>query len=359
MASVPWFRLVRLAMIGTVVMLVAVALHLESKGGNPVGLIQPGADGPSADVFEQDFPDLEIPDGLGHDGQQFYAIARSPMHFDEVSNHLDRPRYRLQRPLFPLLAWALHPTGGGYGLVAALAAVGVAATFLLGLGAGALSIQLGGGVWPAVLMPLLPGTFAALRLTLAADTLALGLVLVALFAAERGRTTFAVLAAVLAVLSKESVLVILIGHAVFRRTRSAVVAALAAIGAAALWWLFLRLVVEADSAQVLEFTWPFGGVVASAGDWASGTDWIAGVTVLITFVFAGLALWRRGIRHPMFGALVTVTIFSIFLGQDVLGPNFNGPRTIGPVLVLAIIMLGTPGSPVTEPLAEASNERRD
>src|ERR671919_468424 len=48
------------------------------------------------------------------------AIARDPMHLHDVADHLDRPRYRLQRPLYPLLAWLLHPGGGGMGLVLAM-----------------------------------------------------------------------------------------------------------------------------------------------------------------------------------------------------------------------------------------------
>lgn len=353
MASTPWYRLVRLALAGTMIVSLAVAIDLDRQGGNTVGLIQPGASGPSAAVFERDFPDLDLPSGIGHDGQQFYAVARAPMHLDEVSADLDRPRYRLQRPVFPVLAWGLHPSGGGYGLVAAIAVIGVVAVFLLGLGAGALSAKLGGGAWPAVAMPLLPGTYAALRISLA-DTLALALVLLSLAAAERARPGAATVAAVLAALTKESVLVVVIAHAVFRRTRASVVAALVSTATAGLWWIALRFLVDADSDQVLEFTWPLGGVVENAGDWLSGENWIAGVTVVVAFGLAGFAVWRRGVRHPLFGALAATAVFSIFLGPDVLGPAFNGPRTIGPVLVLAILTLGTPGSLPAEPVADVS-----
>lgn len=341
MVSTPWSKLLRLALVGTIIMALGVALDLQNNGGNIVGLVQPGADGPSVKAFEEDFPALELPDGIGHDGQQFYAIARAPMHFDEVSDDLDRPRYRLQRPLFPLLSWGLHPGGGGYGLVRAMALVGVTGVFLLGLGAGALSTRLGGGAWPAFVVPLLPGTYAALRLSLA-DTLALGLVLLALFAAEKGRAGASAILAVLGALAKESMLVVVIGHALFRRTRATTIAALVSTATTGLWWLFLRVAVEAESDQVLEFTWPFGGAIASADNWLTGTDWIAGLTVVGAFVLAGVALWRRGPVHPLFGALAATTLFSVFLGPDVLGPDFNGPRTIGPVLVLAILTLATP-----------------
>ena len=322
-------------------MVVGVMIDLDAKGGNTVGLIQPGTDGPSAPVFEHDFPDLTLPDGLGHDGQQFYVMARSPTDLDGLTDHLDRPRYRLQRPLFPALAWMLHPSGGGYGLVAAIAAVGAAAVFLSGVAAGGLAAQLGGGTWPAVLVPILPGAYAALRLSLA-DTLALGLALTAILLAERRRAGPAVVAALLAVLTKESILVLLVGHALFRRTKASVQAAVAATAVAGAWWIALRLLVDADSTQVLEFTWPFGGVVRSLDDWFTGKDWIAGVTVAGTYALAAIALRQRGTSHPLFGALLATTAFSVFLGPDVVGLDFNGPRTLGPVLVLAILTMGTP-----------------
>ncbi|WP_436795778.1 hypothetical protein [Actinospongicola halichondriae] len=345
--STPWMRIIRFALVGTVLMTLGVFVDLEDKGGHVVGLIQPGDDGPSAAVFAEDFPDLELPDGLGHDGQQFYVIARSPMHLDEISDDLDRPQYRLQRPVYPVLSWMLHPSGGGEGLVIAMAVVGIVAIFLAGLGAGALSTRLGGGTWPALLVPLLPGTYAAMRLSLA-DTLALAFVLIALAAIERNRADIGVVAAVLGVFTKESLLVVLVGHALFRRTRASIVTAVTASLSTAAWWVALRVLVDADSEQVIEFTWPFGGVIPKVDEWVGGTDWIAGVTVVGAFLLAASALWVRGRRHPLFGALAAVTAFSVFLGPSVLGLDFNGPRTIGPMLVLAILTWGTP-TPVETP----------
>ena len=342
MERLPWSRIVRLAIVGTMLMTLGVFLDLGADSGNTVGLVQPGQDGPSIEVFREDFPDVAIPDGLGHDGQQFYAIARSPMHFDEVSPHLDRAQYRFQRPLYPVLAWALHPSGGGRGLISAMVVVGVVSIFLAGLGAGSLSVQLGGGTWPALLVPLLPGTFAAMRISLA-DTLAIALTLLALTAVERGRAGVGACAAVLSVFAKEALLIVLLGHALSRRTRASIIAAGAAAMSTAAWWVALKFLVDAAATeQVVEFTWPFGGVVSSLSHWLAGDDWIAGVTVVGAFVLAAAALWTRGRSHPLFGALAASTIFSIFLGRSVLGLDFNGPRTIGPMLILAILTFGTP-----------------
>ena len=356
MARIPWQRIVRLAIVGTVLMTLGVLIDVEAKGGHIVGLIQPGADGPSADVFAEDFPELELPDDIGHDGQQFYVMARNPTDVDALESRLDRPRYRLQRPLFPLLSWVLHPTGGGRGLIAAMFVVGVGALLASGVAAGALSTALGGGSWPALLVPLLPGAYAALRLSLA-DTLALALLLLSLLMSERGRAAPAAACGALGVLAKESILVVLVGHAVFRRTRSAVLAAIGSTVVAGLWWVLLRFSVEADSAQVVEFTWPLGGVVRSLDDWVAGDDWIAGLTVIGGFVLAGVALVRRGPTHPLFGAVLAGTVFSLFLARNVVGLDFNATRTLGPVVVLAILTLGTP-APATPVSDSAERSRR-
>src|SRR5258708_26963513 len=106
MLPLPWRELVKLALIGTFVAAGIVLVDVQIRGShNPVSLLQPGEQGHSVVVFHRDFPDLELPAGIGHDGQQFYAIARQPMHLDAVAPQLDRPQYRLQRPLLPWLAW--------------------------------------------------------------------------------------------------------------------------------------------------------------------------------------------------------------------------------------------------------------
>src|SRR5690348_14494095 len=81
----PLRQLVRLALAGSAIVLALVLVDVARYGANPVSLVQPGADGPSAAAFARDFPETELPDGLGHDGQQFYAIARQPMHLHAVA----------------------------------------------------------------------------------------------------------------------------------------------------------------------------------------------------------------------------------------------------------------------------------
>ncbi len=340
MAPARWFRILLLALVGTTITVLLVA-NDASGADHITNMLLPGEVGPSVDAVTRDIPNADLAPGRGHDGQQFYAIARGPMHLDEAAQHLDRPRYRLQRPLFPLLAWALHPSGGGTGLVVALVAVGIAGVVLAGLGAGALSSALGGGTWPAFVVAVLPGSYVSLRITVA-DTLALGFLLGALWAVENRRSRFAVVAAVAAVLTKESTLILLLAHAAHRRTRESIQAAGAALVTTGAWWVALRLLVDSDVPQVKEFTWPFGGIVVYVDEWLAGDHRIAAAMAIGSFLLAFVALVRRGPRHPLFGVVAAGAAFSCLLGASVIALDFNATRTLGPLLVLAILMLGTP-----------------
>ena len=344
-----------LALAGTAITVLLVLDDL-AEYDHVAALLYVGEQGPAAEVVARDIPDYDLAEGRGHDGQQFYAIARAPMHLDEASQHLDRPRYRLQRPLLPVLSWALHPSGGGTGLVVAMAFVGVAGVVISGLASGALSYTLGGGAWPAMVVPVAPGAYAALRLTLA-DTLALGLVLAGLYAAERRRPGLAATGAVLAVLAKESMLLLTVAHALHRRTRASVVAAASAAVTTAGWWLVLRVLVDTDEAQVKELTWPLWGIIDYVPRWLDGRNTMGAVMVAGSFMLAAVALWRRGRRHPLFGPLAAMTMFATLLSASVVALDFNGTRTLGPLLVLAILTLATPTDATGRPEHDAGAAR--
>jgi hypothetical protein len=208
-------------------------------------------------------------------------------------------------------------------------------------------MALGGGTWPAFVVAVLPGSYVSLRITVA-DTLALGFLLGALWAVETRRARLGVVAAVAAVLTKESTLILLLGHAAHRRTRESVQAAIAGLVTTGGWWVALRFLVESDVPQVKEFTWPFGGIVVYVDEWLAGEQQIAAAMAIGSFVLAVVALWRRGPTHPLFGAVLVSAAFSCLLGASVIALDFNATRTLGPLLVLAILMLGTPTPPRRE-----------
>lgn len=332
-----------LAVLGTAVTVTLAVLHAHQTDMGWLALVQPGTEGLAADVFAEDFPDVDLQGGIGHDGQYFYVAARSPTDPELLSEHIGRPRYRLQRPLFPALAWALHPTGGGYGLLTAMVVVGAGSLLLLGMAAGLLSVQLGGPALPAAVIPLLPGSLWSFRLGLA-DNLALALALLGIWAVHRRATGVATALGVGAVLAKEAMLVLLVAKAAADRRRESVIPAAVATCVAAAWWFALRSLIETSGRQVLELTWPFGGMADNLDQWLAGEELLASTSVAVTLVLSVGVLVHRGRRHPLFGPLLGSLAFTTVLSGQVLGLDHNGSRTIAPALVLAILVAVTPAA---------------
>src|SRR5262249_6232252 len=95
-------RIVVLALVGTIAVAGAVLTLNWRVDHDIVSVIDPADQGPTH-ILVQDFPGYHLHHGPGHDGQSFYAIAREPMHFHDLSPWLDRPQYRLQRIGMPAL----------------------------------------------------------------------------------------------------------------------------------------------------------------------------------------------------------------------------------------------------------------
>ena len=336
-------ELVRYALVGTLILLMVVGFDVRRNGGNnPVSLAQPGTHGPAAAVFHQDFPDLELPDGDGLDGQMYYAIARDPIHLDQTAKQLDRPRYRFQRPLLSWLTWALHPTGGGVGLVLAMAAIGAGAVFLLAYAGGALSRALGGPTWVAALLPLAPGVYWSMRVSVS-DGLALALALAAIALSARNRTVAAVVLGALAVLAKEPAILLLLGWGIWRRDREG--AALVAIPGAVIvaWMGWLHLALPADPAGPSDLGLPFVGTIhAWQHIWSSGHELVGMACTIGGLVLGITALVVRRLRHPLGWAIAVQLAFLACLGSNPAGANFGSTRMAMPIMVLAVIALVTP-----------------
>lgn len=334
----PWRRIVLFALLGTVVTTVLVLGDVRRNGNNPLNLIQPGTQGPSADAIRRDFPDAPLPAGIGHDGQQFYAVARQPMHLSAVADDLDRPRYRLQRPLYPWLAWLLHPQGGGARLIDAMFLVGIASLIGLGVAAGALAASLDASPLWAFAAPILPGAYVSLRIS-TADALALALSVAAAAFVVRHRTAAGVVAAIAATLAKEVSLLTVIGVTIWRRDRASRLAAAMALATAAAWWLFLRFAVDASGPQVVEFVAPFSGFAKALPHWIEGEEQWGLVSVVAT-VFGVAALAVRGIRGLGWVVVLHVALV-VILSEDAIGLATNAPRSTMPLMLFAALHLVT------------------
>jgi hypothetical protein len=334
-SPLPWRRLLAYAAVGTLLALVRVVPSNVHSPRGIVNVIKPGAHSGAAPAFAHDFPGMPLLDDPGHDGGFFYVVARDGLHLRAAGPVLDRPRYRAQRILFPVLAWLLHPSGGGRGLVVAMFLVGVAALFAGGVVLGSLSVTLRGPPWLALVFPLLPGSLFSLNLSVP-DALALVLALAAVTFDLRRHGGAALVAAVAAGLTRESVLLVLLGYALWRRDR--IGARLIGVPAAvvAVWWLALRLVYPRPEPRVTEFD-PVHGLWAAARYWAHGGDQFALVALLLALVAGCYALQRGAWRRPLGWAIVLQLAFLPLLSSSVLALTENGTRTTLPLLAMALV----------------------
>jgi hypothetical protein len=355
MPPLPWRRLLAAATLGTALAAGLVLARIDAIGYGPVELIAAGKY--TRTLVHHDIPGARVPIRTGHDGQQFYAVARDPFRLDRVARSLDRPRYRLQRPLYPWLAWMLHPTGGGIGLVWALFAVGLGATVLGGVTTGALALSIAArkararspsgepvirvpspsvAVGLAALFPVLPGSIVCLRLSLA-DTLALALALAAITLAMRGHGALALACAIGAVLGKESMLLVVAGYALWRRDRrGALFVALPALAAVG-WATWVRQLVPAHGFQIGEFTTPFHGLADTLSWWGNHADYLPALMVIGSMTFALLVLRRAGLRAPLSWAILLQLGLLVCLQLEVIGPLMNAGRTTMPLFVLSLV----------------------
>ncbi len=339
-----------LALVGTLLGVGMAFLDLSRTRDTNGDLIQTGPGGPAAEIVHEDFPDARRSRVGEHDGPMFYAIARAPMDLDEVSQSLDRPRYRLQHPLFAWAAWILHPSGGGPGLLSAFVIVGVLALFGGGVATGLLARSLGGPLWLAAVFPILPGAVMSVRITVG-DTLAVALMLGASVLFIRGRTVASTVFAVLAVLTKEPMWLTFVGLALWRRDGRSLwfVGVPAAVALA--WMVFLRLTVPTSGAEVIEFVVPLTGFVRSWAWWLDGDSPYAFLSVVAAVVVAIIALVRRRRTHPLWWPVAINLAFVMVLDRDVLGLERNGTRMSLALLVLGLVALTSPG--VSDPVDDA------
>jgi len=176
---------------------------LARKDGNVTALLNVGEQAASRPFVERDFSDIALVKSYGHDGQQFYVVARSVTDLQQLDGNVDRPRYRARRILFPLLA---SPFPSGAPTVWAMLAISLVSVGLAAVAAGRLARRIGGPVWLGLAVALTPALLISVRASLG-DALAFSLALwgVVLWRRHLG---WAVLLFALAALTRETTLVV-------------------------------------------------------------------------------------------------------------------------------------------------------
>jgi hypothetical protein len=271
--------------------------------GDISALVSPGVTGPSLALLAREVPGLVVTPNAGHDGQQFYAIARKPFGPRETARYLKDPSYRYRRILFPLLGWALAPHGGRR-LIVALAAIGLLS---VGLSAVALGALPGARPWLPLVVAVTPGVVVSLMLGLS-DTLALALTLVAFAAAAHRRWALLVVALVLAALAKETAFLaapaLALAPGMPGRVRLAAVAAPAIVLIG--WVAWVNHALSASVSAASQFASPLSG-------WIHSTDTTPGLLVgLLLAIVIAVGVWHaRGAPHVRAYLLVLLALMAV------------------------------------------------
>ena len=280
----------------------------------------------------------------GHDGKYFFAQANDPWHLDPYTHAavLDRPIYRGQRMLFPMLA-------GGFGLFPPHVVVwAMLVTNLLAIGVGSLfaarlAVHRGASPWLGLAVPLNIGLIFEVYVG-GAGIVAYVLCLGAVSFLEEDRSWAAAALLAGAALSREVMLVFAAG-----------VFVLFWISERRAWWRFVTVPVVAMAFWHLYLRYRLAGVtgvgggpqifaVPFTGMWQAFRQWgrqpddllLNGAMLLVVVAFTLRAV--RGRLPLAWGALPFVALASVLSMYVWLEP-FDLARAFAPVLTAAAFVL--------------------
>ena len=331
-------RSLRLVAVSLIVGLLIATISLARGDGDPAALVKFGEERVARTAHAEAEMGREVVtlSDLGHDGQFFFIQALDPLHLDPGTHAalLDRPIYRSQRMLYPLIA-------GVGGVVPAVALpwtmlfTNLAALALGTLGTAALARRAGASEWWGLAFTLNIGMMFEFDIS-GAGILAFAAAIWGVVMLEDERTRAAAGWFTVAVLAREVMFLFLAGVCVIRWVRSGRipwVLGLAPTLAAGGWALYLRLRLSdhTDVDQVEEFGAPLRGFGQALRHWLdSPTDLvIMGTVVAIVPLFV-----VRAIRRPTYlgwGAIGFV-LLAVFLSRQVWWRFFDITRAMAPIL---------------------------
>lgn len=299
--------------------------------GGPTALLLASSGGPSYAAVKADLPNAHLVPPPGHDGQQFYAIARNPFAMKANVAYLDGPSRRYRRILFPLLAGMISPANG----VPLIVAMAVVSLIGVALGAWALDLMPGAPWWLAFAMPLNPAVVVALMTSLS-DVLATGLILAMFAAAFYRKIALIVVLGVLACLTRETALLAVGTIALWPdiRLRERAAIALIPTGVLGAWSLYVSSAVGAASQGLWsgEFSWPFVG-------WADVPFFHHMLIPLALCVLIVAALCVRSTPRSIWLFLAANVVMATMLGPVINFNWTNSVRAIAPAIPLALWVL--------------------
>ena len=311
---------------------------LVNYGMDPTVFVAFGdGDSPTQRAYvQQRLGEITVRSRFVHDGKFFFAQANDPW-YSEPEIHaavLDRPIYRGQRMLFPMIA-------GGFGLFPPSVVVwSLLVTNLLALALGAmlaskLAAAWGLSTWLGLSVPLNVGLIFELDIG-GAGILAYTCCLAALYAFVTGRTWLAPFLFAAAALSRETMVAFAVGLFILWWVERGelpwriVITPLVALAA---WIAFLQVRlngVPGAGQGWNPFAAPFAGIVDAFGFWAADPLRLLLDIALVAIVVAYIPLALRSRQPIAWGALPFVAL-SLILSANVWREVVDFTRALAPV----------------------------
>ncbi|MCD6022578.1 MAG: hypothetical protein K0R20_2288 [Actinomycetia bacterium] len=343
--------------------LIALRLLIPS-GMDPTVFLALGDDSPVQTNYAQRFLDeVRTRRDLGHDGRFFFVQANDPwlLQPDENAAVLDRPVYRSQRMLFPLIAGGLGAFPPGVVvwsmLITNLLAMGIGA-----LVAAQLALRWGASPWLGLAVPLNIGLIFELDIG-GAGIVAYTFALAGLLALVATRVWFASLLFAAAALSRE----VMVGFAVgvfvlwwLEGRRSIWRIVLMPVVGMAVWNVYLRFRLDGVPGvgeRTENFTAPFVGLYEAFESWVRnpGELLLNSVLVLVVIAFVPLALRSRS---PIAWGALPFAALMVVLSAEVLRESYNFSRAVVPVFTaLPFLIMAPRHDPSPAGIGRLSGER--
>lgn len=354
-------------LVGALIGVLIVVASLIRHDGDIAGLIKFGGGDTVADRTShvEEVLDREVAtvDLLGHDGSMFFLQALDPFFLEPETHavHLDRPEYRAQRMLFPLIAGAgglLPPEA----ILWSMAFVNLIAISLGTLGTARLATRLGGSAWLGLAFALNPGVVFEFDIS-GAGIIAFACAIWGTLAVMDERPRSAIGWFVGAVLAREVMLLFLAGvccHQLWVNRRVPwMLGAVPALSAVA-WMGYVRLRLDSHEGveEVQEFGPPFGGMIDAFDNWRDDPIELAIIAGLIALM---PILIMRSIRRPnpmAWGALGFV-LLAVLMTRQVWWNVFDISRAIVPIATAYVVTSFSGHNPFTRGAEGAATLRRE
>ena len=353
--------MVRVGLVGLVIGALLLTAVLVGNNGDPAVLLAIGSETPSRE-FTEDLIGRNVATrgSVGHDGRFFFAQAVNPLYIGDISNarYMDLELYRGQRMFFPLLI-GLGGLAPAPAIPWLIAVVNIAA---YGLGTAAttrLAEQAGGRAWWGLAFPFNAALLMSVLIG-GAGVLALACVLAGTAALGDRRTRTAAILLTLGVMSREVMLLYVVGVVAYEwwRTRKPpLLLAAVPLVTYASWYGYM--LIRLDYASPYEgnggLSFPFDGLISAASTW--GDDPASMLTAGITLTICVLLVrqtWRD--PSPLVAGSVGFVALALLLSDLVWKNAFDISRALAPIYTAFIV--STFARPETEPVDEPAQDLR-